>query len=156
MVVDPIARLAARGLSLPDPPRPGGSYDSVRVVGIAYVAAQFPFADGERLAFRGRIGCELTTEYGYRAAELCALNVLTQIDRYVGFERLLGLNRIEACMLTANGWDDFPKVLDSASHLFGAALGDDVGRHARALFGVERLPLDAPMELTASFTLIPE
>lgn len=156
-MVDPIARLAARGLSLPDPPKPGGSYNSVRAVGgIAYVAAQFPFADSEQLAFSGRLGRELTTEDGYRAAELCALNVLAQIDRYVGFERLLGLNRIEAYMLTVDGWDDFPEVLDGASHLFVAALGDDVGQHARALFGVERLPLNAPMELTASFTLRPE
>lgn len=149
------ARLAARGLTLPDPPKPGGMYDSVRVVGgVAYVSVQFPFVDGE-VVFRGRLGHELTTEDGYRAAELCALNVLAQINHYVGFERILGLNRIEAHMLTADGWDDFPKVLDGASRLFIDVLGDEVGRHARALFGVERLPLDATIALTATLTLRP-
>ena len=151
-MTDPLVRLAELGLSLPEPPEPGGTYESVRVIGgIAYVAAQFPFADGE-LAFRGRLGRELTTQDGYRAAELCALNVLAQIDKYVGFDHVLGLNRFEAYMLTVDGWDDFPKVLDGASRVFLDAL-DDAGRHARALFGVERLPLGAPIELTASFTL---
>ncbi len=51
---------------------------------------------GATLAFHGRLGRELTTEDGYPAAELCARNVLAQINRFVGFERILGLNRIEA------------------------------------------------------------
>lgn len=152
MIPDVRAALSERGLSLPDPPAPGGAYEPVRVLGTtAYVAAQFPFADG-RLAFRGRLGRELTTGDGYRAAELCALNVLAQVDRHVGFERVLGLGRIEAYMQTAEGWDEFPAVLDGASRLFLHAMGD-AGRHARALFGVERLPIDAPIEMTALFVL---
>ena len=151
--MDPLARLAERGLSLPEPPRPGGSYESVRVVGgVGYVAAQFPF-EGDELAFTGRLGRELATDEGYRAAELCALNVLAQIHRYVGLGRVSGLGRIEAYMQTAEGWDDFPRVLDGASHLFLNALGEETGRHARALFGVERLPLNAPIEMTATFSL---
>ncbi len=72
---DAITRLAEKGLSLPEPPKPGEAYDPVRVLGgIAYVAAQFPFRDGAPV-YRGRLGRELTTQDGYRAAELCALNV---------------------------------------------------------------------------------
>ena len=155
MTVDPTNRLAARGLSLPEPPKPGGAYASVRAIGgIAYVSVQFPFS-GSELAFRGRLGRKLTTEDGYRAAELCALNVLAQISHYIGFERILGLNRIEAHMLTVEGWDDFPEVLDGASNLFLDILGIEAGRYARALFEVERLPMDTPIALTASFTLRP-
>lgn len=151
--MDPLAKLAERGLSLPEPPKPGGSYESVRVVGgVGYVAAQFPFI-GDELTFKGRLGRELTTEDGYRAAELCALNVLAQIHRYVGLERILGLGRVEAYMQTVEGWDDFPRVLDGASNLLLHALGDEKGRHSRALFGVERLPLNAPIEMTATFSL---
>jgi len=153
-MIDVLARLAERRLALPAPPKPGGAYEPVRVLGgVAYVAAQFPVADGA-LAFRGRLGRELTTEDGYRAAEVCALNVLAQVHRAVGFERILGLNRIEGYLQTVEGWDDFPQVLDGASHLFAHALGD-AGRHARGLYGVERLPMDAPIELMATFTLRP-
>lgn len=146
------AVLASRGLSLPEPPPPGGSYDAARIVGsVAYVAVQFPIADGA-FAFRGRLGRELTTEHGLAAAELCALNVLAQIDRFVGFDRVLGLTRVDAVMLTVEGWDEMPKVLDGASRLFLDALGE-AGRHARTLCGVDRLPGDAPIALTTSFTL---
>jgi enamine deaminase RidA (YjgF/YER057c/UK114 family) len=154
MAIDVMARLAERSLALPEPPKPGGSYEPVRVLGnLAYVPAQFPFLDGE-LRYRGRLGRELTTEDGYRAAELCALNVLAQMHRAVGFDNFLGLNRFEAYLQTAEGWDEFPRVVDGASHLFLHALGE-AGRHARALFDIERLPLNSAMELTAIFTLKP-
>src|SRR3954469_11460328 len=89
-MVDVITNLARRGLTLPPPPPPGGAYVPVRVLGgVAYVAAQFPIrADG--VPVRGRLGRELTTEDGYRAAELCALNVLAQIHQAVGVGSVLG------------------------------------------------------------------
>ena len=149
----PTKRRAAAGIMLPEPPAPGGSYESVRVLGgVAYVAIQFPFADGKP-AFEGRLGRELTTEQGREAARLCALNVLAQLDKYVGLQQVLGLNRIEAHMATVEGWDEFPKVLDGASELFLQVLGPEAGRHARALYGVERLPMNLPVSLTATFTL---
>ena len=74
------------------------------------------------------------------------------MNSYVGFEAILGLNQIEALMQTAAGWDEFPRVLDGVSKLFLDALGE-TGKHARALAGVERLPLNAPITLTATFTL---
>jgi hypothetical protein len=99
------------------------------------VAVQFPYRDGQP-ACQGRLGRELTTADGYEAMRLCALNVLAQINQYVGFPRVLGLNMIEAHMQTVEGWGEFARVLDGASHLFLHALGD-AGRHARALCGVE-------------------
>jgi enamine deaminase RidA (YjgF/YER057c/UK114 family) len=150
--IDVIAALSRKGLLLPEPPKPGGAYESVNIVrGVAYVSIQFPFANGQ-MRYQGRLGRELTTQEGYQAAQLCALNVLAQVQRYVEFERLLGLNRIEAYMQTVEGWNGFPEVLDGASHLFLEALGQ-TGHHARSLAGVERLPLNASVALIASFTL---
>ena len=146
------ANLSEQGLVLPPPPKPGGAYEPVRVLGsLAYVAVQFPYRAGQP-AYQGRLGRELTTADGYEAMRLCALNVLAQIDRYVGFPRVLGLNMIEAPMQTVEGWGEFARVLDGASHLFLHALGD-AGRHARALCGVERLPRNFAVALTATFTL---
>jgi enamine deaminase RidA (YjgF/YER057c/UK114 family) len=151
-MIDVIAKLSQKGLSLPEPPKPGGAYDSVRIVkGVAYVSIQFPFQE-DQLHYQGRLGGELTTQDGYQAARLCALNVLAQMHRYVGFASVLALNHLEAYMQTAEGWDDFPKVLDGASRLFWEALGE-VGRHSRSLMGVERLPLNAPVALVTTFTL---
>jgi len=144
--------LAAKGITLPSPPKPGGAYEAVRIMGgIAYVAIQFPILNGEWV-WRGRLGQEISTEDGYQAARLCALNVLAQLDRLPGLDRIAGLNRIEAHMLTAPGWNDFARVVDGASHLFLEALGD-VGCHSRALYGVERLPGNATIALTTTATL---
>ncbi|WP_310391806.1 Atu1372/SO_1960 family protein [Hymenobacter sp.] len=148
-------RPASQKLVLPEPPVPAGAYEAVRMLGgVAYVAVQFPLVAG-RAAFQGRIGDELTTAQGKDAARLCALNVLAQVEKHVGLDQVLGLNRIEAQLVTTEGWDDFAAVLDGASELFLEALGPEVGRHARALGGAARLPLSMPVSLTASFTLRP-
>ena len=148
-----LSRLAAAGLTLPEPPEPGGLYVPVRVLGgLAVVACQFPIRGNER-AYAGRVGGELTTQQGADAAALAALNTLAQVRRTPGIERLAGLLRYELYVQTAAGWDEFPKVLDGASRVFLAALGPEVGAHARAPIGVERLPWDMPVELTATFAL---
>ncbi|NII28784.1 RidA family protein [Pseudoflavitalea sp. X16] len=151
--MDIIAKLTALGLSLPaEPPKPGGLYEPVRVIGnMAYVAVQFPLHNG-KLAYRGRLGAELTTEEGVLAARYCALNVLAQIHKHVGFDNIVGLNFIEAKMLTTEGWNDFARVLDGASGLFLDTLGE-AGRHARSLSGAHSLPMNAPITLTTTFTV---
>jgi enamine deaminase RidA (YjgF/YER057c/UK114 family) len=144
--------LLLHALELPDPPKPGGSYVSVNVVkGIAYVAIQVPKLGGD-LAYHGRLGQEFTTAEGYMAAELCALNVLGAMQKYVGFERVLALNHIDVYYQAIDGWDESPKVVNGASDLFLKVLGD-AGIHSRAIFGVQSLPKNFVVGLTATFTL---
>ena len=145
-------KIAGLGLELPEPSTPGGSYVSVNVRGnIAYVAIQFPISN-ETFRYQGKLGGDLTTQQGYEAMRLCALNVLSQINAKVGFEKIQGLNHIDAYFQAADNWDDAPVVVDGASELFVEAL-DEAGRHSRAIFGVERLPKNFSVGLTASFTL---
>jgi len=153
-----LERLEREELTLPArPPKPGGNYVPVRIAGtMAFVAAQFPIAADGTIAFAGRLGDELTTEDGVRAAEIAALNVLGQMQHYVGLERIRALARFEAYLVTARNWDDFPVVVDGASNIFLRVLGPEIGAHSRALFGVERLPLNMPIELTAIFEIHPE
>ncbi len=151
-MIDVIANLAKRGLTLPAPPAPGGAYEPVNIRrGVAYVSIQFPFEQGN-MRYQGRLGAKLNTQEGYQAAMICALNVLAQIHRYIGFERILGLNHVEAFLQTTAPWDDFPKAADGASHLFRDVLGE-AGLHSRSLIGVDRLPLNAPVAIVTSFTL---
>lgn len=146
-------RLAREHIELPaNPPKPGGKYVPVRTAGsLAFVAAQFPIAADGSIAFRGRLGRDLTTEEGVQAASLAAVNVLAQMHRAVGLHRIRALMRFEASLVAADDWDAFPVVVDGASDIFLRALGPEVGAHSRALFGVERLPLNMPIELTATF-----
>lgn len=150
--MNPIEKLKALGLELPEVSTPGGSYVSVNIRGsIAYVAIQFPIRN-EAYFYLGRLGKEITTEEGFKAMELCALNVLSQINKNVGFDSIEGLNHIDAYFQSSSGWDDSPIVVNGASDLFKNVLGEK-GVHSRAIFGVEKLPRNFSVGLTASFTL---
>ena len=145
-------RLKALGLSLPPLAQPGGSYVSVNVRGkVAYVAIQFPML-GNQYKYLGRYGWELSTEEGYQAARLSALNVLAQINHYVGFEQIEGLNHIDAHYQCAVGWDEAPKVVNGASDLFLAVL-EEKGQHSRGIYGIDSLPRNFSIGITSSFTL---
>ena len=140
------------GLELPEVSTPGGNYVSVNIrENIAYVAIQFPIKNEEYL-YQGRLGNEISTEQGYKAMELCALNVLAQIGAKVGFEKLVGLNHIDAYFQSNDDWDDSPIIVNGASDLFVKALGDK-GVHSRAIFGVHKLPRNFSVGVTASFTI---
>jgi hypothetical protein len=147
-----IEKLTQLGHTLPDISVPGGSYVSVNVRGsIAYVAIQFPILNGSFL-YQGRLGKELSTEEGYEAMKLAALNVVSQIHHKIGFEKIDGLNHIDAYFQAGEGWDDSPKVVNGASDLFVALLSEK-GRHSRAIFGVDKLPRNFSVGLSCTFTL---
>lgn len=150
--MNPKENLAKFNLELPEISTPGGSYVSVNVRGnIAYIAIQFPILNEEYL-YQGRLGNEIITEQGYKAMELCALNVLAQVDKKIGFDKIVGLNHIDAYFQSGTDWDDSPIVVNGASDLFVKVL-EDKGKHSRAIFGVEKLPRNFSVGLTASFTI---
>jgi enamine deaminase RidA (YjgF/YER057c/UK114 family) len=147
-----LENLAKFSFKLPNASTPGGSYVSVNIrENIAYLAIQFPIVNNKYF-YKGRLGNELSTEEGYKAMELCALNVLAQINEKVGFERLVGLNHIDVYYQANSNWDEAPKVVDGASNLFLKIL-EEKGKHSRAIFGVQHLPLNFSVGLTASFTI---
>lgn len=146
-------RLKLMNLELPAVTRVGGAYTSVNVRGkIAYIAIQFPILN-EHYQYQGLLGREWNTEDGYKAMQLCALNVLAQVNAKIGLEKLEGLNHIDAYYCSTPDWDDAPLVVDGASELFTKALGER-GIHSRAIFGVQYLPRQFCVGLTSSFTLL--
>ncbi len=139
-------------LTLPKISTPGGSYTSVNVRGnIAYIAIQFPIWN-EEYQYQGRLGEEVNTNEGYKAMELCALNVLAQVNAKIDFDSVIGLNHIDVYFQSGTNWDDSPIVANGASDLFVKLL-EEKGTHSRAIFGVEKLPRNFSVGLTASFTL---
>jgi enamine deaminase RidA (YjgF/YER057c/UK114 family) len=148
-------RLHELGLVLPSPPKPAGNYQPWMIAhNLLFIAAQLPIENGE-VRYLGQIGAELTEEQGYAAARLSGLNVLAQIHSALGgFDRLQSLVRVEGHVASAPGWTNVPKVLDGASDLFMAVLGER-GRHARAAFCPARLPLNLSIELVVTAAIVP-
>ncbi|WP_190810490.1 RidA family protein [Flagellimonas sp. S3867] len=153
--MDPLKNLKELKLELPEVSTPGGSYVPVNIRGnIAYIAIQLPIKNGA-FFYQGRLGNEISTEEGSSAMEHCALNVLAHINDKIGFDKIVGLNHIDVYYQSAENWDDAPRVVDGASDLFLKVL-EEKGRHSRAIFGVEKLPFNFSVGLTASFTLTEE
>jgi len=140
-------RLAARGLSLPNPPQPLGSYTAVSQAGdLLFISGQLPLLEG-KVVYQGAVGSDLTLEEGRKAAELAALNVLAQIGKHLGgFERLDHIVRVEGHITSPQGWLQQPTVLDGASDLFADVLREKAG-HARAAYSEVQQPGNAAVIL---------
>lgn len=128
------------------------SYDAtVTGASLLFVSGQIPKV-GDKIAWQGVVGTELSVADGVKAAEICAVNVLSQVDTKVGFERIARLMKIVVYVASSDDFLDQPAVAEGASKLMLVALGED-GKHARTAIGVPRLPKNATVEVEAVFAL---
>ena len=148
------ARLASLGITLPQPALPAGSYVPYVITGnLVYIAGQLPRLN-EQVVALGRVGAEIEIEAAYKAAEICGLNILAQLNTACGGD----LDRVERCVklcgfvASAPGFYDHPKVINGASELMMKVFGE-AGRHARCAVGVFTLPANAAVEVDAIFSL---
>jgi enamine deaminase RidA (YjgF/YER057c/UK114 family) len=103
---------------------------------------------------KGKLGAGLPIEDGEKAARLACLNVLAQVKAALGsLEKVAEAVRLSGYVNAAPDFTDHPKVINGASDLLVAVLGDK-GRHTRAALGVSSLPLGAAVEIDAIFAVI--
>lgn len=144
-----IEKLREYGYELPTPPLPVASYVPVTRSGnLLFVSGQISStADGP---VTGQLGDTMNVVQGGNAAELAALNVLSQIV-HNGSTPLESIKRVlKLTVLVASTPDFFEQhlVANGASNLIVGVLGDK-GKHARAAFGVASLPFGAAVEVEA-------
>jgi enamine deaminase RidA (YjgF/YER057c/UK114 family) len=154
MASDIEERLAKLGLTLPVAAAPAANYVPWTIAGgTLYVAGQLPLEDG-RLEIKGRVGEEVSVDRAQHAAMLCGLNILAQAKAALEAD----LGRIVRCLKLGGfvnagpGFTDHPKVVNGASDLMVAVLGD-AGRHARFAVGASSLPLNVAVEVDAVFEI---
>ena len=149
MASDPEQKLAALGLALPQPPSPGGNYVSAKRVGnIVYLAGAI--STGPDGVITGIAGADRTIEDGYSASRACALTQLAVLKCELGsLEAIAEIVTVNGYVNAVAGFPDSPAVINGASDLLVAVLGDS-GRHVRAAVGVSALPRNALVELQMS------
>jgi enamine deaminase RidA (YjgF/YER057c/UK114 family) len=146
--LDPYARLAELGLTLPQVVPPLAAYvPAVQTGNLVYVSGQVPVADGKLLA-TGKVGAEVPPERAVELARQCALNAMAAIDALIGLEKVVKVVKLVGFVASAPGFSGQPTVINGASDLFGDVFGE-AGRHARSAVGVAELPLNAPVEVEA-------
>lgn len=146
-------RLADLGLSLPDAPAPAANYvPFVQSGTMLYVSGQI--CQDENGLILGKLGADLDTAAGAKAAERCALSLLAQVRAACGGD-LSKLKRVVKLTGFVNSTPEFteqPKVVNGASDLMVALLGD-AGRHARSAVSAASLPLGVAVEIEGIFEL---
>ena len=144
------ARLADLGITLPAVDPPVASYVPAVVSGNqVYTSGQLPFIDG-KLPATGKVGAPdgaVDPEAATRIAATCAINALAAIKSQIGdLDRITRIVKVVGFVASDPSFTGQPAVINGASDLLGAALGD-AGIHARSAVGVAVLPLDSPVEV---------
>jgi enamine deaminase RidA (YjgF/YER057c/UK114 family) len=140
-------KLADLGLTLPGVAAPLAAYvPAVRSGAYVYTSGQLPLVDG-KLPLTGKVGGEVTPEEAKDLARTSALNALAAVKSVIGdLDRIVRVVKVVGFVASASDFTGQPGVINGASELLGAALGDK-GIHARSAVGVAVLPLDAPVEV---------
>jgi enamine deaminase RidA (YjgF/YER057c/UK114 family) len=137
-------RLSARGLVVPEAPRGVASYESwMRHGALISTSFQLPWKDGQ-LGYVGRVAEDVSVSDAYRCAQLCALNVIAQLEQASGDLELVRLVRVEGHVGCGADFDGVELVLDGASDLFRDVFAER-GRHARTANAHAVMPLNVPV-----------
>lgn len=148
------AKLVELKIELPPPPKPGGVYKPVVIVGnLAYVSGHVSLkSDGSIMT--GRVGSEVDQAGGKLAAEAAGKAILTTLRVNLG-----SLDRIKRVIKTlgmVNCTPEFtnhPEVINGCSELWAKLWGDEHGIGARSAVGMGSLPRNASIEVEAIFEL---
>ena len=153
MTPDIAARLETLGLTLPSAPAPAANYVPFVVTGdLLHVSGQVA-ADADGFII-GKLGDTMTTEQGVAAAQRCALSLLAQVNAACGGDlgRLRRVVKLGGFVNCTPDFTDQPKVINGASDLFAALLGD-AAPHARSAVGVVSLPFGVAVEIDGIFQI---
>lgn len=143
----PLDKLREYGYELPPARPPAASYVPVTRSGnIVYISGQISSNEGG--VVQGRLGENMNVVQGGNAAELAAVNFLSQIVSSAGIPLEEVKKVLKLTVFVASTPDFFEQhlVANGASNLIIGVLGDK-GRHARSAIGMASLPLGAAVEV---------
>jgi enamine deaminase RidA (YjgF/YER057c/UK114 family) len=142
-------RLAALGISLPQPVAPVANYvPTVRSGSLLYISGQVSI--DESGGVKGIVGVDIDLEKAQAAAKLCGINLIAQMSAALGgdLDRVKRVVKLGGFVQCGPDFYDIPKVVNGCSDLMVEAFGE-AGRHARSAVGVYRLPLGYAVEVDA-------
>ena len=139
---------------LPEAKAPVWSYVATKIVGnLLYISGQISISKNGEL-IKGKVGKDLSIDDGYKAAERCGLNIISQAKVACNGD----LSKIKSCVKltgfvnSSDSFTDQPKVINGASDLIASVFGE-AGMHTRAAVSTNSLPLGVSVEGDAIFEL---
>src|SRR5215831_12866092 len=108
-----------------------------------------------KLAISGRLGENLSAKEGQQAARIASLNALAAAKQHLGsLDRLKKLVKLTVLIATTERFLEHAPVADGASDLFVQIFGSETG-HVRLVYGVQSLPVGAPVIVDCIFEIKP-
>ncbi|WP_029039894.1 RidA family protein [Cucumibacter marinus] len=148
--------LSRLGIELPDTPPAQGNYVPAAIIGdMVHISGQLPTgSNGLPKRFAGEVGKVVDLPDAQAAARQCAIAILSQLNAVLGgrLDRVTRCVRLGGFVQAGAGFSQHPAVINGASDLMVDVLGE-AGRHVRCTVGVASLPLDACVEIEASFQI---
>ena len=142
-------RLAAQGITLPQPVAPVANYvPFVRVGGLVHISGQVSLdASG---GVRGIVGEDGDMETAKGAARLCGINLVAQMRAACDgdLDRVVRVVKLGGFVQAGPAFFEIPQVVNGASDVMVTDFGD-AGKHARSAVGVYRLPMNFAVEVDA-------
>ena len=142
------AKIKELGLTLPQPPKPLGTYvPGVRVGNFLFLSGHGPGRVDGVPVVRGKVGRDLSIEDGYKAAREVGVNLLGTARTLLGsLDKVKRVVKVLGMVNSAEGFGDQPKVINGFSDLMVEVFGDN-SRHARSAVGMAELPMGIPVEI---------
>lgn len=145
-------KLKSLNITIPEALAPVANYVGfVKTGNQVVISGQLPIENGQ-LKYVGKVGTEISAEDAKKAARLCALNIISQVQAACGGD----LDKVTRCVKLGvfvnaeSNFTDHPIVANGASDLMVEVFGD-LGKHARAAVGSGSLPKGVAVEVDAIF-----
>jgi enamine deaminase RidA (YjgF/YER057c/UK114 family) len=147
--------LLEKGIVLPELPSPKGTYvPAVLHNGVLYLSGQGPLQENGEFA-SGQVGINFTVDQAYHHARLTGLVLLAAARQALGsLDRVERVLNVFGMVNAVAGFEEHPQVINGCSDLFVEVFGE-AGRHARAAVGMDSLPMNIPVEITAMMAVKP-
>lgn len=141
-------RVRELGLELPPAPKPIGNYVGGVLVGDLLFMSGCGPRRGDGSSITGKVGAGLSTDEGYQAARVVALNMLANIRSVLGsLDRIERVVKVLGMVNCPPDFNEMPKVINGFSDLFVEVLGPERGRGARSAVGMVALPNQIAVEV---------
>ncbi|MGC8581912.1 MAG: RidA family protein [Thermoplasmata archaeon] len=138
-------QLEKLNIKLPSLAKPVGFYiPAIRDHEDFYTSGMLPLIDG-KLVYQGKLGDELSTDHGMKAAEISTINCLSALHSIISLDKLR-IIRVEGYVNSTPSFTDHSKVMNGASELIYKIFQED-GLHTRIAIGVSSLPMNSPVEV---------
>ena len=129
------------------PPSPAGNSVSVKVHNnLAYISGQMPFIGKGKLYPSQKEFEKDKIRIGYIASHIAMMNAFLQLADHKLITHINGIIKIEG-VYTSIESENLPKILDGASNLIANIFPTNIN-HARTVYGVDKLPYGAIVELS--------